>query len=118
MSAIKEFEWLEVSDEQKSRVVQELKDWHQAAILDLATVIKGQHEGLFDNGWHEIWCSDCDKSSESFQGSILDAAAQFLADGWAVDSVERYTAVCRPCANKPDTSTYASQYEDERGLLG
>lgn len=99
--------------EQKSRVVAELEDWYKAEILNLATVIKGQHEGLFDNGWWEIFCVDCDKSSEPFRGSILDAAEKFFADGYAADSVERFTAICRACANVEPRISEEEEREDE-----
>lgn len=109
-----EAHWLDMSVEEREQTVTSLNN----ELSELIQVIRGQHECITDHGWHEVWCLECDQSSEPFEGLIEDAAAKFLADGWAVDSLERATAVCSACANAPDTSHYSSQYEDERGLLG
>lgn len=86
-------------------------------LTELIQVIRGQHEELTDNGWWEVWCVDCDRSSESFKGSIEEAAAHFLPK-WAVLDLDRSQAICSECSNAPDTAHYASQYQDNSGLLG
>lgn len=97
----------------------EMPDHERQQLSDLMSVISGQHEltQLVFNGWWTICCIDCgevevsDKSIETF-------ARELKGLGWAADSVKRSTAICKKCANQPDTSTYASQFEDNRGLLG
>ena len=87
---------------------------------DLIRVVIAQSEEceLPDNGWKQIWCLDCDKCSDPFQGSLENFVDQIIKDGWAVHSVDKGTAICHACSNAQDEATYASQYEDERGLLG
>lgn len=115
MSAIKELNWLDIDDEQKSRVVQELKDWHQAEIQDFVRVIRGQHEecGLVDNGWLDCWCMNDDAHCEVFQGPIEEFAEKLIRDGWAVESVKHFKALCPVCVNYSPEVSEEEEREDE-----
>lgn len=88
---------------------------------DLIRVVVGQRElaELPESNWSEIACIDCDKLEVSDGKESLESFAERLIElGWAVDNVDRATAICRACSNAEDEATYASQYEDERGILG
>lgn len=113
MSAIKELNWLDISDDQKSRVVAELKDWHQTQIQDFVTVIRGQHEGE-DNDWWDIFCVEDDSHHEVFHGTIWEFATKLVSKGWAVDSIERFTALCPACVNYESPVSEREAWEDEK----
>lgn len=83
-------------------------------------VVVGQREeaDLLDNGWQEIWCCECDKCSEPFMGALESFADQLLEIGWGVLSTEHSHAICPACSATGDEAEYASQYEDNRGILG
>lgn len=116
---MKEYDWLDIDEKQKSRVVQELQDWHQAEIQGFVTVIRGQRAEAqlpkIQLGWFDLFCHECGEC-ECFFGTVEGFAAKLAEIGWAVENLERNQAMCPACQN--DTSTYASQYEDNRGLLG
>lgn len=116
MSAIKEFNWLDIDDDQKSRVVAELKDWHQTQVQDFVKVIRGQHEecGLVDNGWTDIWCQETDEHCEVFQGPIEEFAEKLITLGWAVESVTRFKALCPACINFESPVSEREAWEDEK----
>lgn len=114
MSAIKDLSWLQISPEDKSRVVQELKDWHQAEIQDFVRVIRGQHEecGLVDNGWHDCWCANDDAHCEVFKGEIQEFAEKLIRDGWAVEDVKHFKALCPACVNYEHPVSEEEERED------
>ena len=68
-----------------------------------------------DNGWHDIWCHESDDHHETFNGAVDEFVNGLVELGWAANA--RF-ALCPECQELPDTATYSSQFEDNRGLLG
>lgn len=109
--------YLTYSPEETKRTIESLElemgTPEEYQVSQLIQVIRAWHEGP-DNGWWEVWCLDCDQSSKSFHGSIEDAAARFIQDGWVVDSLERFTVLCKPCANYESPVSEREAWEDEK----
>jgi hypothetical protein len=95
-------------------------EYRLTQLTEMIQVIKGQQEQAelpeIQFGWFDIFCHECG-DGDCYQGTVEDAAAEFLPK-WAVLDLDRSQAICKTCSNKPDTAHYASQYQDERGLLG
>lgn len=89
-------------------------------VSQLVSVIRGQREEAelpeIQYGWFDLFCFECG-DGDCFLGTIEEAAAHFLPK-WAVLDLDRSQAICKTCSNAPDSNTWASQYQDERGLLG
>lgn len=85
---------------------------------ELIIVLSGQFEmtDLPFNGWWDIWCVEDESHHETFKGTISEFAEKLERLGWAADSLERYTAICKACSNAPDPFTYTAQYQDEEVL--
>lgn len=91
----------------------------QFRATQLVQAIQAQHDGA-NNGWFDCFCVETDSHHEVSNGteSLSEFAARLDQMGWAVDSIERFTAICPACQNPKDSSTWASQYQDNQGLLG
>lgn len=94
-----------------------LDDWRHKELWKLMLVTVGQREeaDIADNGWHSVWCVDCEQCSEPFQGKLEDFAAMLFETGWAVNSLDHNTAICKTCSNAEDESHYAEQYRTGSG---
>lgn len=114
-------EWLGIDDEQKSRVVAELEDWHRTMIQDFVTVIRGQRaEAMTPEcqlGWWDVVCVEDDAHAECFHGTVEGFAAKLAEIGWAVENLERNQVMCPQCQQKPDEAEYAAQYRVGAGGL-
>lgn len=102
MSAIKEMDWLDISDDQKSRVVAELKDWHQTQVQDLVKVIRGQHEGAISDWW-DAFCLEDDSHHEVSNGpteTVEQFAERLIRFGWGVENLGRFQLLCSACINR------------------
>lgn len=109
---------LEYSPEETKRTIESLEyemgSPEEYQVSQLVKVIKGQRElsMLPENGWRDIFCIDCDKS-ETFFGPVEQFAEELIKLRWAVDSVDRSTAVCPACQNSEPELTERELWEDE-----
>lgn len=89
-------------------------DPRQAEIWRLMLVTVGQREeaDIKDNGWHSVWCLDCEQCSEPFQGKLESFAEQLAELGWSVLSLDHNTAICKTCANREFEPTEEQERED------
>lgn len=82
-------------------------------------VIAGQNESSFSNlRWLDCFCVEDDSHHEYFHGTVEQFANKLIELKWAVESVDRFSAMCPTCQNAINEFHFASQYEDERGILG
>jgi hypothetical protein len=108
-----------------TKILESIPDWLSEAgfaksdpVAELIIVISGQFEqtDLPYNGWFEVACIDCEQVAVS-QGTITEFATSLREAGWCADNLERSTAICKICANQPDMSHYAAQYQEGSGGL-
>lgn len=87
-------------------------------VAELMVVACGQREiaQLPESGWWTIACVDCE-SIETLKGTLSEFAEMLQEKEWCADSLERSTAVCKTCANAPDSSNYSIQYREGSGGL-
>lgn len=102
-------DYLEFTAEERQQTIQSLNNEmgspEEYQVSQLIQVIKGQHECITDHGWWDIWCVEDDAHTECFQGTVEEFAARLVKDGWEVDSIERFTAICPSCINRePEVS--------------
>jgi hypothetical protein len=91
------------------------------ALEEMTQLIRYQMEEAEkpEDGWWDIWCQDCDAHDVSDgRESLEHFAEKSWLFGWIVNDLKRGKALCFACSNKTPEVTWASQYEDERGLLG
>lgn len=105
--------YLTYTKEETARTIESL---HQERVSDFVSIVRAQHEGAI-NDWWDCFCVDCDRN-EVFQGTIWEFAEKLATSKWGIESLELFTAVCPACQNPTDNSTWASQYQDNQGLLG